>query len=298
MKVFEENIKGNEIYPFNYLEYYNANIQGYMELEGTKIYDGITVDEFKHHYSNGFLELGEINKLINDKRLEKLQEELLMEGKRVCVFNMYILCMYLVMKAKTHYVILLEPTVEDLIEKDFTSITYNYDDGTSVKSTMLIDKIKELLTQKKERNYKVEKVVTWDEISNKALVNSFFVHDLAEFLHGYFPVKRKKDALVSTKEVELILYMLKLMGLVPEEPTNKRFWQLLAYYDKVYLPINENFIISSVRDNGKDIAAVLCFIPYKIWSAGKIDWQNLQTIKLDIGDSIQFQLVMVSFYCY
>lgn len=287
MEVFEENIRGNEIYPFDYLEYYNANIQGYLELEGTKIYDGITVDEFKQHYSNGFLELEDINKLINDKRLEKLQEELLTEGKRICVFNMYALCMYLVMKAKTHYVILLEPTVEDLIEKDFTSITYNYDDGTSVKSTMLIDKIKELLAQKKERKYKVEKVVTWDEVSNKALVNSFFVHDLAEFLHRYFPVKRKKDALVSTKEVELILYMLKLMGLVPEEPTNKRFWQLLAYYDKVYHPINENFIISSVRDKGKEITAVLCFIPYKIWSAGKIDWQNLQTIKLDAGDSIQ-----------
>lgn len=292
MKAFGQHARGIEFYPFDYIEYYDANILNYVDIDGKRIYEGITVDDFKQNYRNGYLDIDEINRILHNERLSTLQDELIAEGKQVCIFNLYILCMYLLMKARTQYVILLEPTIEDILEKKISSITFNYEDGSSMESSKLVNEIKDMLASNESKTYKVKEMVTWDKISNKALVNSYFVHDLAEFLHRYFPVKRKKDALVSTKEVELILYMLKLFELVPEEPTNKRFWHLMAYYKKVYQPIGTNFAISKFRlpDMDEDLYTTLCFIPYKVWSAGKIDWENIQSLQLNTGDTIQLQL--------
>lgn len=289
MKVFGQHARGIEFYPFDYIEYYDANILNYVDIDGKRIYEGITVNEFKRRYQDGFLDIEQIKEILQNERLSTLQEELIAEGKQVCIFNLYILCLYLLLKARTQYVILLEPTIEDILEKKISSITFNYEDGSSMESSKLVNEIKDMLATKENKTYKVKEMVTWDKISNKALVNSYFVHDLAEFLHRYFPVKRKKDALVSTKEVELILYMLKLFELVPEEPTNKRFWHLMAYYKKVYQPIGTNFAISKFRlpDMDEDLYTTLCFIPYKVWSAGKIDWENIQSLQLNTGDTIQ-----------
>lgn len=291
MKAFGQHVRGNELYPFDYIEYYDANILNYVDIDGKRIYEGITVDDFKQNYRNGYLDIDEINRILHNERLSILQDELIAEGKQVCIFNLYILCMYLLMKARTQYVILLEPTIEDILEKKISSITFNYEDGSSMESSKLVNEIKDMLATKENKTYRVKEITTWDKVSNKALVNSYFVHDLAEFLHRYFPVKRKKDALVSTKEVELILYMLKLFELVPEEPTNKRFWHLMAYYKKVYKPIGINFAISkfSLPDVGEDVYTALCFIPYKVWSAGKIDWENIQPLQIETGDTIQLQ---------
>lgn len=286
---FGQHVRGNELYPFDYIEYYEANILNYVDIDGKRIYEGITVADFKQNYKDGYLDIDEMDRILQNERLSTLQEELIAEGKQVCIFNLYILCMYLLMKARTQYVILLEPTIEDILEKKISSITFNYEDGSSMESSKLVNEIKDILTTKDDKTYRVKEATTWDKISNKALINSYFVHDLAEFLHRYFPVKRKKDALVSTKEVELILYMLKLFELVPEEPTNKRFWHLMAYYKKVYQPIGTNFVISKFRlpDMDEDVYTTLGFIPYKVWSAGKIDWENIQSLQLNTGDVIQ-----------
>lgn len=289
MKFFGRYIRGNELYPLDYIDFYEANFLESLDFDGVIVYDGLTVSEFKQKYSNGYLYKEEMVDILKDKRLSILQEELIAEGKQVCIFNLYILCMYLTLKVKSRYVWLLEPTIEDLLEKEISSITFNYKDGTSMESSKMVKEIKDILSKNKSDIYKIKKMVTWDKVSNKALVNSYFVHDLAVFLHKYFPVKRKKDALVSTKEVELILYMMKLFELVPEEPTNKRFWHLMAYYKKVYVPIARNFSISTFKlpDTGEDVHIPLCLIPYKVWSAGKIDWENIQPLQIETGDIIQ-----------
>lgn len=294
MKTFAKYVRGNELYPFDYIEYYEANILNYVEVKGKKLYEGITVNEFKRKYEDGFLNIEQIKEILHNERLSTLQDELIAEDKPICIFNLYILCMYLVMKARTQYVLLLEPTIEDILEKKISSITFNYEDGSSVESSKLANEIKDILANYQDKTYKVKQLTTWDKVSNKALVNSYFVHDLAEFLHRYFPVKRKKDALISTKEVELILYMLKLMGLVPEEPTNKRFWHLMAYYKKVYVPIMKS--LGTFHFEEYDIYAQLAVIPYKIWNTGKINWENIQPLEIKIGDTIQFQLENGQFF--
>ena len=100
-------------------------------------------------------------------------------------------------------------------------------------------------------------------------------------------MKRKKDAQVSTKEVELILYLMKLVDLSKEELTNKRYWQLMATYEKISHHTTD---IGQFRINGTDRLIPLIFIPYEVWSKGKIDWteENIPRLNCEEGDTIQF----------
>ncbi|WP_139247497.1 hypothetical protein [Mediterranea massiliensis] len=100
-------------------------------------------------------------------------------------------------------------------------------------------------------------------------------------------MKRKKDAQVSTKEVELILYLMKLVDLSKEELTNKRYWQLMAVYEKISHHTTD---IGKFCINGTDRLIPLIFIPYEAWSKGKIDWteENIPQLNCEEGDIIQF----------
>jgi hypothetical protein len=118
-------------------------------------------------------------------------------------------------------------------------------------------------------------------------MQSYFVHDLSAFLHEYFPVKRKKDAQISTKEVELILYLMKLFGLSKEELTNKRYWQLMNTYERIDKRITD---LGEFSINGKTVTMPLLFIPYSMWNNGKIDWidKDLPRFNGEIGHTIKF----------
>lgn len=118
-------------------------------------------------------------------------------------------------------------------------------------------------------------------------MQSYFVHDLSVFLNKYFPVKRKKNALISTKEVELILYLMKLFGLSNFELTNKRYWQLMNTYERMDKRITD---LGEFSINGKTVTMPLLFIPYSMWNNGKIDWidRDLPRFNGEVGYSIKF----------
>lgn len=302
MNIYSQHLRENEngiseICPFDYLEFYDANIHPYDVFQfydgPGKIYEGITADEFLlRHKKEGFI--GAAQLILNDKKLSELQEELEAEGKQVCMFNLYILCLFLIEKAKMKYVALLKPTTQDILSelKNVSKITFNNEDGTTVESTSdtLIKTVLEALEAKKEhttQQYEVEKVVTWDKVSNKILIQSCFVYDLSVFLFEYFPVLRKKRALVSAKEKKLILYLLKLFGLSPEQPTDKRWFQLMNYYKQIK---NSGTEMQKLKADGKTLLLRLCFIPYSMWHNGKIDWTDKDLPKFDgeIGCTIKF----------
>lgn len=301
MNVYSQYVRteedgSQELYPFDYLEFYEANIHPYEEFQSgentKKIYEGITVSDFYREHKKGFLNV--IQEVFNNKRLSQLQEALDAEDKQVCMFNMYILSMFLVERGKTRYVFLLKPTIHETMSalKDVSKITFTNKDGAITESTSktLIKEVLEVLEAKKEdtvQKYEIEKVVTWDKVSNNLIMQSYFVHDLAIFLNKYFPIKRKKDALISTKEVELILYLMKLLGLSKEELTNKRYWQLMNTYKNVNNQIKD---IGEFTMNGQTIIMPLLFIPYSIWNNGKIDWTDKDLPRFDgeVGITIQF----------
>lgn len=281
-----------EIYPFNYLEFYVDNIQPYTQFEDSpeKIYEGITEDDFFKSYPNGFSDLFKL--LLFDKRLIQLQDELENEHKQVCLFNMAVLSQFLIERGKSRYLYLLRPSISETLAKlkDVSKITFTNKDGSMVesKSTILIKKVMETLESEKDSdalNCQVEKIVTWDKFSNNSIMQSYFVHDLTMFLHKYFPIKRKKDALISTKEVELILYLMKIFGLSTVELTNKRYWQLM----KIYKDIKSTTDFGEMNIDGKKIVTPLYFIPYSIWKNGKIEWtEDIPSFNAKKGTIVTF----------
>lgn len=210
------------------------------------------------------------------------------------MFNLYILAMFLVERGKTRYVFLLKPTIQETLSalNNVSKITFTNKDGSVVESNsdILIKEILDTLEANKEcdiNTCQVEKVMTWDKVANNSIMQSYFVHDLSVFLNKYFPVKRKKNALISTKEVELILYLMKLFGLSNFELTNKRYWQLMNTYERMDKRITD---LGEFSINGKTVTMPLLFIPYSMWNNGKIDWidRDLPRFNGEVGYSIKF----------
>lgn len=301
MKTYEQYVRVGELgvpelCPFDYIDFYEANIHPYnilyLEKGEHKVYEGITAKDFYLQHKEGFLDI--VQPLLQDKRLSQLQDELEEEGKQVCMFNMYILAKFLIERGKTRYVFLLKPKIADILAtlKGVSKISFKNEDGTIIKSESpkLIQIIMEAMEEKKDADQsdmEVEKIVTWNEVSNKSVMQSYFVNDLTYFLNKYFPVKRRKDALVSTKEVELILYLMKLFGLSTTELTNKRYWQLLAESKRINR-MKQSY--GEFNINGEKVITPVTFIPYSIWNNGKVDWTNDESIgqELKVGDTIKF----------
>ena len=250
---------------FDYLYFYENKLRPYDEVEyegvNHRVYEGdVDVEDFYERHKDKMRDV--VESLLQDERLGQLQDELQEEGKSVCVVNLYILAKYLIEKNK---------------------------DGTMTESTSdaLIKKIMDTLKKESPTaNYEVEKIVTWDDVSNNSIMQSYFVYDLTMFLNKHFPVKRKKDALVSTKEVELILYLMKLFGLSTVELTNKRYWQLMKTCKDVDKQIKEHRLL--INHEGAIIPLYL--IPYSVWNNSKIEWNDENTSKFDAGDSFAIKL--------
>lgn len=282
--------------PFDYLDFYEANIHSYniykSEVDELKIYEGMTAEKFQEKHKDGYLALFQY--VLKEERLSELQNELEAENKQVCMVNLCILSLFLLEKGRARYLFLMKPKISETLSalKNVSKISFTNEDGTTVESSskVLIKTVMETLETKSkidETDHEFEKLVTWDKLADKSVMQSYFVHDLAMFLNKYFPVKRKKDALVSTKEVELILYLMKLVGLSTVELTNKRYWQLMKIYETINRqPTN----LSKFNINGKPVIIPTQYIPYSVWKNGKIDWTDdiIPETPIKEGDTIQF----------
>lgn len=279
---------------FDYLYFYENKLRPYDEVEyegvNHRVYEGdVDVDDFYERHKDKMRDV--VESLLQDERLGQLQDELQEEGKSVCVVNLYILAKYLIEKNKSRHLLLLKPSLSETLSslKDVSEIRFVNKDGTMAESTSdaLIKKIMDTLKKESPAaNYEVEKIVTWDDVSNNSIMQGYFVYDLTMFLNKHFPVKRKKDALVSTKEVELILYLMKLFGLSTVELTNKRYWQLMKTCKDVDKQIKEHRLL--INHEGAIIPFYL--IPYSVWNNSKIEWNDENTSKFDAGDSFVIKL--------
>ena len=147
MKTYSQHVRVNdygvpELCPFDYLDFYEVHAHPYHEFmfeEGReKVYEGITARDFHLRHKEGFWHI--VQPILQDKRLEQLQDELEEEGKQVCMFNMYILAMFLVEKSKSRYLFLLKPTISETLSalKDVSKITFINKDGSTVESSSSI----------------------------------------------------------------------------------------------------------------------------------------------------------------
>ena len=234
-----------ELYPFDYLEFYASNIHPYDEIKlgekSKRIHEGITASEFHRTHKEGFLNVA--TEVLQNKRLARLQEELEAEGKQVCMFNLYILSMFLVERGKARYVFLLKPTIQETLSAlgEVSKITFTHKDGTTVESTSetLIKEVRNALEASKGRDahtYQVEKVVTWDKVANNSVMQN---------------------------------------------------WQLMNTYKRINKHVTD---VGEFTIDGKTLIIPLQFIPYSMWSNGKIDWtdKDLPRLEVETGCTIKF----------
>ena len=79
MNTYSQHIRieedgSQELYPFDYLKFYESNIHPYEDFklgnDSKRIYEGITANEFRGEHKEGFLTV--IHEVFENKRLNKL----------------------------------------------------------------------------------------------------------------------------------------------------------------------------------------------------------------------------------
>lgn len=122
------------------------------------------------------------------------------------------------------------------------------------------------------------KPIRADEVANSTYIQSMFAVELANFLHYYFPVKRKKDSLVSTDEQDMIIKILHLFKLTPYLVVRSRYRQLLMLADR----FKENLSWINLQDQLLPIT----FIKWKQWNTN--NWLEVEYDKLKEGETVSF----------
>lgn len=295
MKVYEQYIKciegfGIQLDCNTFLNYYYEHLQTKKnkELNNTtpckffeSFFDNSKENEMKYQTEV-------INKLANNVEIDKIQENLEKVGIQCCMINMYFLCEYIKFLTRNKYFILLAPQIKDTLSeiKELSSITFNNKDGSS--TTTSSDKVMEIVldalkAKNDENEYIAIKLVSWDKIANNEIMQAIFVHKLSAFLNSYFPIKRRKNTIVTAEEQELILYFLYLMELSPAKVTSSRFRQLKGVYDKI------NFS-SSILNLPNDMVIEADFVKYENWKKGRLDFtdKDLDLHIIKIGDILHF----------
>lgn len=295
---------------FAYAEYYYNEIQIFEDTfskkeerkEGEDSHNrhtkGISFNEFcfneynKNQNGDEFLE--EYSSLFTNKELLKFQEELTTEGFDICMLNIYYLAKYVIEKSKSYIYFKLKPQIKDTLSElsEVKEITFINEDGSKSTSNnkLLIDVILKALEKEKDnKSYEADKnYITWDQISNKEFLQSFFVYDMTMFLKEYFKVERRKNALISKKEQELIIYLMYLLKLTPAILSTSRYRQLLSKYDK----INNHLSLVNIKSKeGKKTSKHIGFIKYDGWKNGKIDWTSedlFSHMNLEENDNVRF----------
>ena len=305
---YTRNVEGKtEMNQGVFLEYYYKTIQEqatkYTFSDGNemKLAQTDPFDFFEYFFKNSNQdELDYIHsmfaKLNEDKDIDKIQDRLEELGIQCCPFNMYYLCEYIKHLANEHYFVLLEPQTKDTLSEitDLASITFTNKDGSSTTTSSseikkVVMEALEAKSKETENKYVAKKLVRWNKIANKEIIQAIFVHELSSFLHSYFPIKRRANAIVTAPEQDLIIYYLHLLGLTPAKVTPARFRQLKGVYDKInYHP--SIMSLPASKDSKERMYIEFDFIKYELWKKGKLDFTDpdFDLGEITVGDTCYF----------
>lgn len=159
-------------------------------------------------------------------------------------------------------------------------ITLKYKKGSDItlNSGSIIKDVANAIGASRNGEYKVDSICKLDEVANSTYIQSMFAVELANFLHYYFPVKRKKDSLVSTDEQDMIIKILHLFKLTPYLVVRSRYRQLLMLADR----FKENLSWINLQDQLLPIT----FIKWKQWNTN--NWLEVEYDKLKEGETVSF----------
>ena len=261
---------------WKYAMYFFENIQRKDISDHSAYLDGLRLDKFveifikdKHHQK--------ICTFLTDNYSCYLHHE--MQEKYGTYINwvaLYGLCAYIREIINRRYALLLKPTLKDTIEEiggldNLESVTFNLKNGN--KHSTDFCEVKELIVNSLEGSdistVGFDRIIKKIDVYTKEYGQIEFVRYISKFLHDYFSsVKRRKNSYLTTIEQKLVCYLLKFFDFSPEIVTESRFRQL---FNNKYEAVDHIFPLFIPGILETKIEFYLEFIPYSIWSKGKIN---------------------------
>ena len=256
------------LYGMKYIDYYYKEIQLYAIIDDGRYYS-VNPDNFTAVWWAG--------KYVPKVDFDTFNEQVEFNGDKE---ELYMLCCYIIYVIEQHYFVKLRPTLEELNADGLEGITLKYKKGSDItlNSGSIIKDVANAIGASRNGEYKVDSICKLDEVANSTYIQSMFAVELANFLHYYFPVKRKKDSLVSTDEQDMIIKILHLFKLTPYLVVRSRYRQLLMLADR----FKENLSWINLQDQLLPIT----FIKWKQWNTN--NWLEVEYDKLKEGETVSF----------
>ena len=258
----------NYLYGMKYIDYYYKEIQLYAIIDGGRYYS-VNPDNFTAVWWAG--------KYVPKVDFDTFNEQVEFNGDKE---ELYMLCCYIIYVIEQHYFVKLRPTLEELNADGLEGITLKYKKGSDItlNSGSIIKDVANAIGASRNGEYKVDSICKLDEVANNTYLQSMFTVELANFLYYYFPVKRKKDSLVSTDEQDMIIKILHLFKLTPYLVVRSRYRQLLMLADR----FKENLSWINLQDQLLPVT----FIKWKQWNTN--NWLEVEYDKLKEGETVSF----------
>jgi len=260
---------------YEYIKYYNTNVQVYYDFEEQRLYDGIELDifiqknkEFQLIYpinKDAFIKNKELNEILNNL-YKKINVEFDIE--KLWMLSIYLYCC---IYAKSYA--LLKPTARDEMEIynqldtaysiTITGINEKGEDKEVVfRNRYIMEKILNAIADIDEDSlieiYEIDQIASLKDISNKTIFDYLYVLELSNFLKTY-----RKRARLSVLEQQMMLHIMFLLKLYPIPPKTDTYRRLMSDFKKY--PIRESINTYTDKD-GNTFTFVLTFIKWKDWT--------------------------------
>ena len=274
MKINKEFVLGNGEYNVcAYCDYFVENLQDMLISENSIIRNRMSIERFKKFYPKSIIDYG-LLKLDNDSNLLKIIKELKAIGVNLDLPNFYVLCKYINALIRNDGYVLLKPTFKDTISEleDVVEISFKNKNGQVVTTTNsvlvehLIETIKQIKDDGRYETYKIARIDKAGLVNNR-LLQIRFVYLTTAFLQDYFKdAHRRSNAMLDTKEQNLIMKMMAKMELSSVELNEDSYRKIVSEARKI---ANYNDNIDQLTKEG------VTYIKYEDWhNRKKSDWSS------------------------
>ncbi len=274
MKINKEFVLGNGEYNVcAYCDYFVENLQDMLISENSIIRNRMSIERFKKFYPKSIIDYG-LLKLDNDSNLLKIIKELKAIGVNLDLPNFYVLCKYINALIRNDGYVLLKPTFKDTISEleDVVEISFKNKNGQVVTTTNsvlvehLIETIKQIKDDGRYETYKIARIDKAGLVNNR-LLQIRFVYLTTAFLQDYFKdAHRRSNAMLDTKEQNLIMKMMAKMELSSVELNEDSYRKIVSETRKI---ANYNDNIDQLTKEG------VTYIKYEDWhNRKKSDWSS------------------------
>ena len=279
MKINKEFVLGNGEYNVSvYCDYFAENLQDMLISENRIVKNRMSIERFEKLYPQSLIEF-ELQELDNDSKLLERIEKLQDIGVNLDLANFYVLCRYINALIRNDCYVLLKPTCRDTFSElnEVVEISFKNKNGQVVTSNncILVEHLIETINKiKDDGRYETFKIAKIDKsgLVNNRLLQIRFVYLTTAFLQDYFKdAHRRSNAMLDTKEQDLIMKMMAKMELSSVELNEDSYRKIVSEARKI---ANYNDNIDQLNKEG------VTYIKYEDWhNRKKSDW-NSPNIKL------------------